>query len=144
MLDDTQKLRIRTGFANMKIATPQFAREFYARLFDLAPEVRPLFEDDITAQAVKLQKTLALVVQMLDNLEALVPALGDLGRRHAGYGAVEAHYGVVAQALLETLAEQVPNWSETDMAAWSELYSIAAGAMLDGARDATSPRTVAG
>ena len=42
-------------------------------------------------------------VENLNNLEAIVPAVQDLGRRHAGYGVQDQHYDSVASALRWTL-----------------------------------------
>ena len=46
-----------------------------------------------------------MVVQGLDHLEALVPALADLGRRHAQYGVTANYYDTVGAALLWTLEQ---------------------------------------
>ena len=62
------------------------ARLFYDRLFAIDATARPLFKGaDLAEQRRKLIQALAMVVQGLDHLEALVPALTDLGRRHAHY-----------------------------------------------------------
>nr|WP_287082227.1 globin domain-containing protein [Methylobacterium sp.] len=52
---------------------------FYGRLFDIAPQVRSLFPDDMTAQKRKLVAMLALAVSNLDKPEALVATVRDLG-----------------------------------------------------------------
>ena len=39
----------------------------------------------------------------LNRLDALVPVVEDLGRRHAGYGVKDEHYDSVGAALLWTL-----------------------------------------
>jgi len=44
-------------------------------------------------------------VANLDKLETIVPAVQDLGRRHATYGVQSAYYDTVASALLWTLGQ---------------------------------------
>jgi hypothetical protein len=51
------------------------------------PAVRRLFrKTDMAAQRKNLMQTLTVVVKGIDRLDALVPAVQALGRRHAGYG----------------------------------------------------------
>lgn len=145
MLPDERKIRVRAGFARLKRDPDQMTRDFYARLFRRAPELRPLFREDITLQATKLSKMLALVVHTLDNLGALVPAMKDLGARHVEYGVVEEHYAIVGDTLLDTLGDHVRDWTPEDRAAWNALFRIASDAMMAGARDAAArPRSAAG
>ena len=77
------------------------ARLFYDRLFEIDATTRPLFKaTDLTEQRRKLIQALTMVVQGLDHLEALVPTIADLGRRHAQFGVTDAHYDAVGAALL--------------------------------------------
>ena len=46
------------------------AELFYGRLFEIAPQVRAMFPDDMTEQRKKLMATLAIVVNGLNNLDA--------------------------------------------------------------------------
>jgi Globin len=68
---------------------------FYDRLFQIAPEVRPLFKRPITEQGSMLAKMIGLAVQLLDDLTTLVPTLERLAARHVRYGAQISHYGPV-------------------------------------------------
>lgn len=47
----------------------------YGRVFELAPEVRPLFRQDIAVQGRKLIATLAVLVDSLEQFEELRPML---------------------------------------------------------------------
>src|SRR3546814_1935381 len=79
---------------------------FYTRLFETAPEVKPLFKGDIKEQGRKLMATIGLAVSSLDRLPQLVPVVQDLGRKHAGYGVRDDHYDAVGAALLWTLEQR--------------------------------------
>jgi hemoglobin-like flavoprotein len=70
------------------------------------------------------------VVNGLTRLEALVPAVQALGRRHAGYGVADEHYDIVAEALLWTLQQGLSEYFTPDVAAaWSTAYGILADVM---------------
>jgi hypothetical protein len=73
---------------------------FHGRLFELDSSLRSPFPHDLRAQGAKLLHMLRLAVRGLNQLDALVPALEELGRRHLAYGVRAAHYGTVAEALL--------------------------------------------
>jgi len=77
---------------------------------------------------------LAVAVSMLDSPATLMPALQDLGRRHAGYGVHDRHYDTVGAALLKTLRQGLgvaytPEVEE----AWSAVYGVLAGTMKEAA-----------
>lgn len=76
---------------------------FYERLFDQYPQVRPMFKDDMNIQYHKLYSAVTLAVRSLDNLDALLPVLQDLGRKHAQYGVLRPHYDAVVDCFLYTL-----------------------------------------
>jgi hemoglobin-like flavoprotein len=64
---------------------------FYDRLFAIAPDFRPMFPDDLREQKKKLIAMLATVVGNLHQLEQMLPAVEDLGRRHVSYGVTGEH-----------------------------------------------------
>jgi hemoglobin-like flavoprotein len=75
--------------------------EFYARLFEAAPVVIPLFAGtDLKRQKAMLLGTLVLLRKSLRNLDAIVPSLRNLGARHVEYGARPEHYPVVGEVLI--------------------------------------------
>jgi hemoglobin-like flavoprotein len=115
---------------------------FYARLFEAAPAVKPLFAGtDMKRQKTMLLGTLVLLRKSLRDLDAIVPKLRELGARHVAYGAEASHYPVVGAVLIASMAEIAgPEWQPEYEDAWAEAYSIVAGAMLDGAAAAELPR----
>lgn len=122
---------IQTSFEQVLPIAETAAELFYGRLFELDPSLRPLFRGDMTEQGRKLMTTLKVVVNGLTRLEALVPAVQALGRRHAGYGVKDEHYQTVATALLWTLKQGLGDafTLETE-AAWVAAYTILAEVMI--------------
>jgi hemoglobin-like flavoprotein len=118
---------------------------FYQRLFQLDPGLKPLFRGDMTEQGRKLMAILGTVVSRLDRLDELVPAVQDLGRRHAGYGVEDEHYDTVGTALLSTLRAGLGDaLSREAEEAWAVAYATLAGVMKAAAADVASPARVRG
>lgn len=111
---------------------------FYGRLFRIDPSTRDLFAGvDLERQQKKLVRALAMVVGALDRIEALVPTLEDLGRRHSGYGVTDAHYDSVGAAFLWTLEQGLCDaWTAEVKEAWTAAYGLLAGTMRDAANEA--------
>jgi hemoglobin-like flavoprotein len=114
---------------------------FYGRLFELAPDTRPLFKRDIHAQGAMLMATLDVVVKGLHDLSAVLPTAEQLARRHVAYGVQAQHYDSVGTALIWTLerglgAALTPAARE----AWVLAYSLLAGAMKAAAYPTTQVR----
>ena len=109
---------------------------FYARLFELAPQLRPLFKTDMKRQGMSLMTMLSSAVRGLDNPDALMPVLRSLGRRHVSYGVKDEHYAVVGHAFLDTLAHAFGTTFDDEMRdAWTAAYSLMASTMQVGARE---------
>lgn len=92
-------------------------------------------------QGHRLMQMIAVAVRGLNDLERLVPAVRVLGQRHVGYGVEASHYGAVGAALLWTLEQGLGDaFTPEARAAWTTVYGILAGAILDGASEiASSP-----
>ena len=108
---------------------------FYEKLFELDPEVRVLFDDDMAKQKKALMAMIGSAVASLHQIESIVPAVQQLGVRHVGYGVVEGHYATVGEALLWTLEQGLREaWTPEVKAAWVETYTILSTTMLDAAQ----------
>ena len=105
---------------------------FYDRLFAIAPEVRPLFPDDLKEQKKKLTAMLATAVTNLHQVDTIAPAVADLGKRHVAYGVKAEHYQPVGAALLWTLEQGLgPDFTPPVKGAWTSAYLLLAGVMQD-------------
>lgn len=107
---------------------------FYGKLFEMDPSLRPLFKGDIKEQGRKLMSMINTVVTQLTHIEAVVPAVQDLGRRHGGYGVKDSHYETVGAALLWTLEKGLgPAFTGDVKEAWTSAYVTLAGVMKEAA-----------
>jgi hemoglobin-like flavoprotein len=111
-------------------AAEPIARLAYDRLFSLHPELRSLFNGGLAAQGQKLMATLALVTYHLDDPERFLPALRQLGRRHAGYGVQPEDYRRLGQALVWAAGRTLNGtFTEEVQEAWLAAYDLLAGFM---------------
>lgn len=121
---------VQTSFKKVVPIAGTAADLFYDRLFEIAPEVRPMFPQDMKEQKVKLMAMLGTAVSNLHRLDEILPAVKALGERHKGYGVAAAHYAPVGTALLWTLEQGLgPEFTPEVKAAWTETYTALAGVM---------------
>ena len=127
----TQIRLVQESFSKVAPISEQAAVIFYGRLFEVAPSVRALFPDDMSEQRKKLMATLAVVVNGLTDLPAVLPAASALAKRHVGYGAKPEHYPVDGGALLWTLEKGLGEaWTPELAEAWTAAYGLLSGYMI--------------
>ena len=117
-----------------KVPQAAAAQMFYARLFQLAPALRSLFRTDMDTQGERLMAIIAVAIDGLGDLDRIVPAVQDLGVRHAGYGVEPAHYEVVGAALLWTLEKGLgDDFTDDVRQAWTTAYGLLSSTMIEAA-----------
>src|SRR6202030_2860941 len=122
---------VQDSFAKVAPISEQAAALFYGRLFEIAPQVKPLFRGDMKGQGLKLMATLAVVVNGLTNLETILPAASALAKKHVTYGVEAEHYAPVGAALLWTLERGLgADWTPDLAAAWTAAYTTLSGYMI--------------
>ncbi len=109
---------------------------FYNRLFEIAPDTQPLFSGaNMEAQREKLISAIGLVVEKAEQLDALRPALEELGRSHVSYGVKDHHYDAVGAALIWTLDQGLcDDFTEEVRSAWTIAYALVSGIMRNAAQ----------
>ena len=127
----TQVSLVQDSFAKVVPIADQAAVIFYDRLFEIAPQVKPLFKGDMAKQRRALMGTLGVVVNGLSNLPTVLPAASALAKKHVGYGVEAAHYSMVGAALLWTLEKGLGEaWTSDVASAWTEAYGTLSGFMI--------------
>jgi hemoglobin-like flavoprotein len=123
---------VQTSFAKVVPIAGAAAGLFYDRLFEIAPEVRRMFPDDLSVQKKKLMVMLGTAVNGLSHLDSLMPVVCMLGERHAGYGVKVEHFTPVGSALLWALEQGLGDDFTPDVAdAWATAYGLLSQAMID-------------
>ena len=135
----TQIELVQSSFQKVLPIADTAADIFYGRLFEIAPEVRPLFPEDMSDQKKKLLKMLAAAVNGLNRVEEVVPVLQSLGARHAGYNVKLEQYDTVGAALLYTLGAGLgDDFTPEVEEAWTECYGLVAGVMKEAQANAAA------
>lgn len=121
---------LRASLALVATRKVDVAAVFYTRLFEVAPAVRPMFKDDMSAQQQKLMTALVQIVEFADRPAKLTRYLAEMGARHAAYGAKPEHYAVVGGALLWTLESILAEgFTQAVRQAWTDAFGAVAQIM---------------
>lgn len=108
---------------------------FYNRLFQIAPELKPMFRSDMATQSNALTTMIGYVVNKLDKLNEIIGEVEGLARRHVKYGVKDEHYTIVGEALIWTLKMGLgEHWTDELQAAWIKCYTILSSAMISASR----------
>ena len=119
------------------------AQLFYARLFELDPDLELLFKGNLSEQGRKLMQMLGLAVNSLNRMDQLLPVVRSLGSRHVSYGVRDKDYDTVGKALLWTLRTGLGEaFTPNVEAAWSNVYATLASTMQSGAGTPAGAETV--
>ena len=134
-----QALLVKSSWEKVLPISDKAAELFYGRLFELDPELKSLFKGNMEEQGRKLMRMIGTAVAALDRLEAIVPAVQQLGVRHVGYGVKDAHYDTVGAALLWTLQQGLGDGFTAEVKeAWTSVYGVLAGTMKSAAAEAAA------
>ena len=130
-LTEHQRMLIRESFQDVAKLGDAAGAAFYDRLFEVAPEVRPMFPATMASQSAKLTMALKAVVDNISDWPALTGVLETLARRHVEYGVRPEHYPVVGRVLLETLAAALgERFTNETRYAWAAAYGSISDTMI--------------
>lgn len=131
-MNSDQVALMQYSFAKLMPTVEEAAGLFYGRLFEIAPQVEPLFHGDVKEQRRKLMATLAVVVDGLNDLATILPAASALAKRHVAYGVRAEHYAPVGVALLWMLERGLgAEWTSDLAVAWTNVYATLSEYMID-------------
>lgn len=126
---------LRASFMQLIPVTEQLSADFYSKMFQEHPELRPLFKPDMQSQQDKLIDTLAALLDVLNKPDVAENALHDLGKRHVAYGATPATYAWVEANLQLVMAQHAGEEAfEAIKPLWAKLLSFVTKTMLEGAK----------
>lgn len=136
---------LQRSYVKIEPLADQFGAIFYARLFTIAPEIRPLFRTDLKAQQSKFMKVIQEVVQLhlraivslpvtaAATSRAVLPGAFWSGKLHAAYGVRVEDYAIMKLALVWALDKTLGAEATDDVKeAWSAAYDIVVNSMEEG------------
>jgi len=131
---------VQRSFAKVVPIADTAADLFYSRLFEIAPEVEPLFTVNMEEQGRMLMSMLATIVSGLHKPETIIPAAEALAVRHKDYGAVPEQYDQVGEALIWTLEQGLgDDFTPETREAWEIAYGVLSGVMIAAANNSVTP-----
>lgn len=132
MLTPEQITLVQESWAKVVPISETAAELFYGKLFELDPELKPLFKGDMKEQGRKLMAMINTAINGLTDLEAIVPAVQQLGERHVDYGVKAKDYDTVGAALIWTLGQGLGDaFTDGVKEAWVGVYTLVATTMKD-------------
>jgi len=127
---------IRKSFDALWPFRRKLAEEFYGRFFELAPDTRRLFPNDMERQQLKLMDTIAAIVGTLDQRELFQSIISHTGRKHADFGVQTSHFIAFGEALIWGLQRRFGSAFTPEMQqAWIVLYGAIQAEMLRAATE---------
>ena len=133
-MDQYQIILVEESFKKVVPISDAAAEIFYAKLFEKDPSLQNMFSGDMVQQGKKLMTMIGTAVNGLQDLEKLIPAVQDLGERHAGYGVKDEMYDTVGESLIETLEAGLGNEFTAEVKeSWVEVYTLLSTVMKDAA-----------
>jgi chemotaxis protein histidine kinase CheA len=131
---DEEKKIVQKTFKKIEPNAAGIAEMFYNRLLEIKPKLKDLFKGDMKVQGEHLMGMLKTAVEGLDDLDSIVPAFEDLGRRHLDYNVKDEDYDTVAEALLWTLEKGFgDDFTPEVKNAWTTVYTLLAMVMQSAA-----------
>lgn len=139
---------VHNSYAKIEPIAQKVGEKFYNRLFAMAPETRKLFPEDMSQQHLAfmnvvsqlvnlhLRSLISLPVTQADNAEAAMPTMRKLGKDHAKWGVIPAHFVLMRKSLMDTLAEMLGADFTPDLhTAWLDAFDVMAKVMQNGLLD---------
>jgi len=125
---------VQDSFVAIESTPDIFAERFYARLSELDPSLRSVFDWALRMQRRQLLDVLRSAVHGLDDFDAFAPDLEALGRRYSDDVSEPEHYRAVARALVAGLEGSLGTALTPEVrGAWVMAYSMLSSAMWRGA-----------
>lgn len=125
-----QRRLVRDSFESVLSMAGPIGLLFYGRLFEVAPDVHPMFHNDLDLQIRKLMDMLSSVVESLDDFERVRPRLEELGCQHASYGVRPEQYEVLTSSLLWTFSKTLgADFDDRTSEAWRNALDTISEAM---------------
>lgn len=137
-MNERQIELVQRTFTRFASCSVNCSTSFFFHVFTLHPELRSLFTGDIERQGIMFMKVVSMAVNSLYDMDAMLPALRELGRRHMEYGVKPHHYEAIRDSFIWILKQELAGeFTEEVEDAWGSVFDLIA-ANMKGSGTATS------
>jgi nitric oxide dioxygenase len=131
-IDPRQIELIRESFEWLARNPERRSLEFYKAFFARAPELKPMFREDLEGQGMRFLSTLSAIVAHLDRPDEMAERLTDLGQSHRAMGVKAADFDPMGRALLDTLEGTMGDSFTPDMrVAWEAGFAAISATLVE-------------
>ena len=135
MLDQKTIEIIKSTVPALKAHGLDITTKFYKNMFEQNPEVKSLFNMD-KQESGEQPKALAMSIlaaaQNIDNLEAIMPVVKNIGAVHCNANVKAEHYPIVGKHLLATIKEVLGDAATDEvLEAWGKTYEVLAKVFIN-------------
>ena len=132
VLSQKQIFKVRETWIEVNSNPEQFGLAFYNNLFDLAPELRPMFKTDLQTMAFKFSIMLAFLVNRLNKLDLIEQEINNLAVIHNKHLVKPEHYRITKQALVLTLKNKLARKYDIEAdTAWQLAFDTISDILID-------------
>lgn len=131
-LTDKELALVQKCFMDLRPHLEPTSVEFYEKLFQRAPELRPLFREDLKGQGMRFMTALGTILTDLENPDAGKVDYGTLGHLHATLGIKPAYFKPMEEALIDTLRSKLGDEFTPELeTAWRNAYEEFSAKLID-------------
>ncbi len=125
---------IRTSYEALSPRGDHLLNTFFDNLFESTPSMEEVLPRAGIAKRRSLLKTVSFIVDNADRLEGIRNSLMDMGEHNADTGIKSAHYPLVRDTLVATMAQVAGDaWTQQLDEAWFDVLSVVSLFMIRGA-----------
>lgn len=133
-LTEYQIQLIQSNFETFIVDIDRAAALFYTRVFEIDPDLKPMFQNDMRIMGRKLMQTLVFAVNALNAPDEIGRQMQILGKRHQTYGVKQADFVTIGEALFWTLKKVLGEGYAPEVdEAWRVMYQMLADRAIEGA-----------
>jgi hemoglobin-like flavoprotein len=130
-MTERQILLVKNSWSFVIVKSEEAGLLFYDRLFEIAPELQPVFKTHPKEQALRLTNMVTNMVSRIQHLDEIIDDIRALASRHSVYGVQTVYYRVFGAALIWTIQQMMDTrWNDELEEAWIDVYSLISNAMI--------------
>lgn len=127
---------VKASFGRLVPVADQLIPLFFARLFELDPQLRAVVAGNMMEQGRKLMSVVGQTIEALERPQAIVAILHPLSARPLGPGTKEEHYFIIGTACLWTLEKALgPEFTPAVRTAWMTVFTYVIHTLIQAQRE---------